>query len=63
MALADHVEENNHYREQCAANLTAAVKMTNMLIKFWQGLNESEYAILQQAMTANVHDSLQHVSC
>ena len=62
MALADHVEENNRYRDQCAANLSAAVKLINLLIRLWQNLNDTEFAILEQAMTPNVHDAKEHVS-
>ena len=61
LALADHVEENNRYKDQCAASLAAATKTINLLIKYWQNLNDTQYAIIEQAATTTVNESLVHV--
>ena len=62
LALADHIEENNRYKYQCEASLAATTKTINMLVRFWQGLNDTQSAILDQAITTTVNESSLHVS-
>ena len=50
------------FQDKCAACLSAATRMLNLLIRFWQNLNDTEFSVLEHALSPNVYDNGKHVS-
>ena len=62
MHLADEMENNRVLQRQAAANLSAATRTITLLLRFWQGLSDAEFAVLEATITPDVADHGQQVS-